>query len=56
VGGLARRVLRRKQDPASDPAAAGRATVMTSTVEVLAISPDVQDAEVSLPAGFKQAR
>ena len=50
VGGLARRAARQKI--AGEPQA--RATVMTTTNEVVRIATDVNDADVALPAGFKQ--
>jgi hypothetical protein len=56
VGGmLARRVMRKKETPEAS-AQPGRTTILTSTVEVLKISSDVSEADVALPAGFKQVR
>jgi hypothetical protein len=57
VGGmLARRMMRKKQEAPEAAADGNRATIMTSTVEVLKISPEVSDADVALPAGFKEVR
>lgn len=57
IGGmLARRMARRKEAPDAAAQAGNRATIVTSTVEVLKISPDVSEADVALPAGFKEAR
>jgi hypothetical protein len=54
-GRLGRRILGGNKDDA--PAAAstpGRATVMTMTHELLKVAPVVADADVAIPAGFKQ--
>jgi hypothetical protein len=57
VGGmLARRVMRKKESPEAAGQTPGRATILTSTTEVLKISTDVSEADVALPAGFKQVR
>ena len=50
LGGLAKRV--RKNDDEAKP----RATFLTSTVEVLKLSPTVDAAEVAIPAGFKESK
>jgi hypothetical protein len=53
LGGLlARKIMKKKED--SPEQASGRATIMTSTTEVLKIATDVSPAEVAIPAGFKQ--
>jgi hypothetical protein len=50
IGGLARR--KAQQQIQGDPQP--RATVMTTTSEVMKVSTSVADADVALPAGFKQ--
>jgi hypothetical protein len=52
-GRLGRRILRgnKEETPASAP---GRSTVMTMQHELLKVSPAVSDADVAIPAGFKQ--
>lgn len=55
LGGLfAKKMMKKKESPESGGQAANRATIMTSTTEVLKISTDVGPADVSVPAGFKQ--
>jgi hypothetical protein len=56
MGGLARRMMRKKQEAPAEGQAANRATILTSTTEVLKIGTDVAPADVDVPAGFKQAR
>lgn len=54
IGGFGRRMARKKED---EPAAAGpkdRATVLTTTNETLKVATTVADAEVAVPAGFKE--
>lgn len=55
-GRLGRRIMNRGSDAQPAPAAAtgNRTTVMTMTNEVLKVSPTVADADVAIPAGFKQ--
>jgi hypothetical protein len=55
MGGLARRMMRKKE-PADASQTPGRATIFTSTVEVLSVSTDVPPADVDLPAGFTERR
>lgn len=50
-GMLARKMMRKKAD---DQATGNRATIMTTTTEVLSVSPTVAAEEVALPAGFKE--
>jgi hypothetical protein len=50
-GMLARKMMRKKDD---DAAQSGRATILTMNHEVLKVSPAVTDADVAIPAGFKQ--
>ncbi len=56
IGGFGRRMARKKEEA---PAAAGpkdRATVLTTTNETLKLSTTVTDAEVAVPAGFKESK
>ena len=61
LGGLGRRAARRGSDdkqeaPSGAPpsgATPGRATIMTMNQELLKVSPDVTDADLAIPAGFK---
>jgi hypothetical protein len=58
-GMLARRMMKRnkekeQQQAAAPPSAPGRATIFTMTNEILKVTPSVSDADVSIPAGFKQ--
>lgn len=56
IGGLGRRMARRNNN---DQAAAGpkdRATIATTTVEVLKVSTTVAEQDVLLPAGYKESR
>ena len=55
VGGLARRAAAKKMS-GGDAASKQRATVMTSTTEVLKIATDVNAADVGVPVGFKETR
>lgn len=50
LGGIARRAAQQKVSGDPQP----RAMVMTTTTEVLKIATDVGDADVAIPAGFKQ--
>jgi hypothetical protein len=58
LGGIGRRMAKKKDDKPADPNAAaavpGRATVMTTTNETLQIATNAADADVAIPAGFKQ--
>jgi hypothetical protein len=58
-GMLARRMMKRNKDKeqqqaAAPPSAPGRATIFTMTNEILKVTPSVTDADVAIPAGFKQ--
>lgn len=55
VGGLGRRMMRRKGDDEPKPAAGtpGHTTIMTSTTEFLEVSSSVSGGDVSVPTGFK---
>jgi hypothetical protein len=57
-GRLGRRILgggnQPKEDASASASAPGRATIMTMTHEVVKITPSVVDADVAVPAGFKQ--
>jgi hypothetical protein len=56
IGGFGRRMARKKpEEKKDDPnAVPGRVTVMTTTSETLQLSTTVGDADVAIPAGFKQ--
>ena len=56
LGGIGRRMARKKpEEKKDDPSAVpGRATVLTTTSETLQIATSVGDADVAIPAGFKQ--
>jgi hypothetical protein len=55
VGSLLGGLMKRGQKPSNTAAAApGHATIMTSTSEVLKIGSTVVDADLSIPAGFKE--
>jgi hypothetical protein len=55
AGRLGRRVLGGNRDEANASSSTpGRATVMTSMHEVLKVAPVASDADVAIPAGFKQ--
>jgi hypothetical protein len=56
MGGLARRMMKKKEAPEASGGAANRATIMTSTTEVLSIATDVSAADVNVPAGFKETK
>jgi hypothetical protein len=51
IGGLARRAANRNSTPAG-----ARATFMTMTSEVLKVATTVSDADVAIPAGFKESK
>jgi len=55
LGGLAKRTAQRKADSGGTENK-GRATIMTSTTDVLKVSPDVTAADVAVPANFKESR
>ena len=55
-GMLARRMARKKESPDAGAQPSNRATILTSTNEVLKISDSVSDGDLALPAGFKEAR
>ncbi|MBI3933158.1 MAG: hypothetical protein HY316_00605 [Acidobacteria bacterium] len=55
LGGLAKKAIQKKAEPKEDPnATPGRSTLMTSTTELLKVSSAVADADVAIPAGFKE--
>ncbi|MDO8834321.1 MAG: hypothetical protein Q7V01_01940 [Vicinamibacterales bacterium] len=61
AGGIGGMFGRKKKDDASKDsppagAAKGRSTIMTSTSEVLSIEPSVSEADVEIPAGFKEKK
>jgi len=59
-GMLARRMMRKKEDEKKDadaaapPSTPGRTTVFTTQHEVLKVTPSATDADVAIPAGFKE--
>lgn len=56
-GGLARRMAKKKSagdDASKGDAASARSTFMTSTHEVLKVTPTVASTDVAIPAGFQQ--
>jgi hypothetical protein len=54
LGGIGRRMARKKEDKPADPdAVPGRATIMTSTNETLQVATSATEADVAVPAGFK---
>lgn len=55
IGGFGRRMAKKKEDePAAAAGPKDRATVLTTTNETLKVSTTVSDAEVAIPAGFKE--
>ncbi len=57
IGGLGRRMAKKKEDePAAAAGPKDRATVVTTTNETLKLSTTVADAEVAVPAGFKESK
>lgn len=54
LGGLLGGLGRRGRKPAEQEQNPARSTFMTSTHEVLRVSTDVTDADVAIPAGFKE--
>lgn len=52
LGGFGRKMGRKSAEKESSPD--GRSTLMTTTTEMLSISTNVGDADVSIPAGFKE--
>jgi hypothetical protein len=53
LGGFAKRVTQKKQ---SDEPPSSRASIMTTTTEVLKVTTDVAAADVAVPADFKEKR
>lgn len=57
IGGFGRRMAKKKEDePAVAAGPKDRATVLTTTNETLKLSTTVADAEVAVPAGFKESK
>jgi hypothetical protein len=50
IGGFARRAVTKKEEPKP------RATIMTTTSEVMKVTTDVPATDVAIPAGFKEAK
>lgn len=55
LGGLGRKLAKKKQEPEGE-AQPGRAQVMTMNHELLKVSSDVADADLSIPAGFREKK
>lgn len=58
-GGLAKKAVKKKAEDnneSSAPSTPGRSTFMTMTTELLKITPDVADADLAIPANFKQKK
>jgi hypothetical protein len=56
LGGLGRRVARRNNNEQAAAGPKDRATIATTTVEVLRVSTTVADQDVAIPAGYKESR
>jgi hypothetical protein len=56
VGGLIGGLMKRGQKPSNVAAAPGHTTIMTLTNEVLKVGTTVLDADLSIPAGFKESK
>ena len=56
MGGFAKKMAKKKETPEASGQPANRATILTSTTEVLGISTDVAASDVAIPAGFREAR
>jgi hypothetical protein len=60
LGGMMGRAMKKKaEEKAADNAASstpGRATIMTSTDQLVSLTGSVSDADVALPAGFKEKK
>ncbi len=56
MGGFAKKMAKKKESPEAAGQPANRATILTSTTEVLGISTDVAATDVAIPAGFRAAR
>jgi hypothetical protein len=54
LGGLGRRIAKPKQSDTDRATTGGRTTIMTGTHEVLSVAAEVNPADVTLPAGFRQ--
>jgi hypothetical protein len=55
LGGLGRKLAKKKQEPESSEAP-GRAQIMTMDHELLKLSTDVGDTDLTIPAGFKEKK
>lgn len=56
LGGLGRRMARKKDDEAAPAGPKDRATIFTATNEVLKVATTVSAEEVAIPAGFKERK
>lgn len=55
LGGLGKRIAKKKPEE-TNPAEAGRTTIMTTTTEVLSVGTDVAPGDVAIPEGFKEKK
>jgi hypothetical protein len=60
LGGLAKKAMQKKAEEkaaeSATPATPGRATIMTTTNQLISLSSNVADADVAIPAGFKEKK
>ena len=61
LGGIGARAAQKKVEQKAEQSAQsdqtpGRANIMTTNLEILKVSTDVNDGDVALPAGFKQKK
>jgi hypothetical protein len=54
LGGFGKRMAQRKNNDQASAGPKDRATVVTTTSELLKVATSVSDAEVAIPAGFKE--
>ncbi|HWP85425.1 MAG TPA: hypothetical protein VNN17_09560 [Terriglobia bacterium] len=57
MGGIAKRAIQKKaEESQTSSAGPGRSTIMTASTELISVSSSVSDADVSIPAGFKEKK
>ena len=60
MGGLAKKAMQKKAEEkaaeSGTPATPGRATIMTTTNQLISLSSSVADTDVAVPAGFKEKK
>ena len=60
LGGLAKKAMQKKAEEkaaeSATPSTPGRATIMTTTNQLISLSSSVADADLSVPAGFKEKK